>query len=161
MGDKKIREYRGGAAETKMLLRFERETFDTQECYWGHHLLKMMHRHPSRLLYVCNDEKVEIHAFVLYWMLDVHPRPAVCVAKLGVHPSQRRRGLALRLMREVLRRAREEHGADSVFLHTAFDNMAALALYTRLGFVSELVVPHYYGRNRHALRLRRPSDAEP
>lgn len=55
---------------------------------------------------------------------------------LYVAPSGRRTGAGRALLREVLRRAREE-GVTGVQLETAYDNHVAQALYESEGFVRE------------------------
>ncbi|RYU14155.1 GNAT family N-acetyltransferase [Nocardioides iriomotensis] len=52
-----------------------------------------------------------------------------------VDPAQRRRGLALVVVQELVRWA-AERGAGTAYLQTRGDNPAALALYDRLGFVT-------------------------
>jgi GNAT superfamily N-acetyltransferase len=52
---------------------------------------------------------------------------------LAVAPPARGKGVALALMQECVRRAREA-GSDAVTLHTMSAMQAALRLYTRMGF---------------------------
>lgn len=62
---------------------------------------------------------------------------------LAVEPEERRRGLALALMAELLDWG-AAHGATTAWLHVEVDNAAARALYERLGFAVH-----------HELRYRR------
>lgn len=68
------------------------------------------------------------------------------VHALGMVPALRRRGLARRLMVEILEWA-AERGATTAWLHVEVDNAPALALYDGLGF-----------RTHHSLRYREPDD---
>jgi ribosomal protein S18 acetylase RimI-like enzyme len=57
------------------------------------------------------------------------------ITDVWVDPARRRRGLALVVVRELVRWA-AERGAGTTYLQTRGDNPAALALYDRLGFVT-------------------------
>jgi ribosomal protein S18 acetylase RimI-like enzyme len=67
------------------------------------------------------------------------------ITSLFVHPSHRRRGIARRLMEELLARA-QLGGLRSVRLEVVADNQNAIALYRSLGFT-------VYGREPAAYRL--------
>lgn len=67
------------------------------------------------------------------------------VLTLAVRPSARRRGLGSRLVSEGAIAA-VSRGATRLFLEVADDNAAALALYTRAGFVEAGRRPGYYTR---------------
>jgi ribosomal-protein-alanine N-acetyltransferase len=62
---------------------------------------------------------------------------------VGVAPDRRRRGLARALLREVERRARAA-GARRLYLEVAEDNVAALALYGKVGYGTVGRRPDYY-----------------
>jgi ribosomal protein S18 acetylase RimI-like enzyme len=57
------------------------------------------------------------------------------ITDVWVDPARRRRGLALVVVRELVRWA-AERGAGTTYLQTRGDNPAALGLYDRLGFVT-------------------------
>lgn len=141
-------EWNGG--EKKDLLVFEKETFLTEETYWGPLLFDMVRRHPSKLLYMRDPATQTVIGYVLYWVWG----SIICIAKLGIGLQYRRQGYARRLLQEVMRRAKEVHRSESVVLHVAVENMAAIALYISCGFVTEHVALEYYGSGKHALRLR-------
>jgi ribosomal protein S18 acetylase RimI-like enzyme len=67
------------------------------------------------------------------------------ITSLFVHPAHRRRGIARRLMGELLARA-ARGGFRSVRLEVVADNQNAIALYQSLGFTA-------YGREPAAYRL--------
>ena len=78
------------------------------------------------------------------------------ILTLAVRPSARRRGLGEALTDQALADARAL-GADRAFLEVAEDNVAARALYARLGFTEAGRRRAYYagpdGRRRDALVL--------
>jgi ribosomal protein S18 acetylase RimI-like enzyme len=82
--------------------------------------------------------------------------PAVgWILRLKVREELRRRGCATALLRAVLDRLRAE-GVRTVRLTVAPENLAARALYARLGFLDEAMLPDYFGpgEDRLVLALR-------
>jgi ribosomal protein S18 acetylase RimI-like enzyme len=69
------------------------------------------------------------------------------VEAVAVDPSQRRRGLAHRVLATLLDRARDE-GASNAALQVMADNAPAIALYRGLGFGHHLHNYHYRRRGR-------------
>ena len=78
-------------------------------------------------------------------MADLH--------RVVVAPAYRRQGLALRMVRAGLLAVRHL-GARVVMLEVEWTNLAAIALYQRLGFEQVRVRRDYYGPGRDALILR-------
>jgi ribosomal-protein-alanine N-acetyltransferase len=64
-------------------------------------------------------------------------------------------------MTEMLNWLRD-HGAGRVYLEVRTDNVAAIALYRKLGFAEIGWIDHYYAQGMHALRMMRevPKDSE-
>ncbi len=56
------------------------------------------------------------------------------ILTIGVLPEYRRQGLALQLLRDMMDYA-QKNGVKVVFLEVAENNLAAIALYQKLGFV--------------------------
>lgn len=78
------------------------------------------------------------------------------VGKLGslaVHPSRRRQRLADQLLRAAMGHFTAQ-GIEAVELEVETTNEPALALYGREGFRIVRRLDHYYGRGRHAYRMR-------
>lgn len=67
------------------------------------------------------------------------------ILTLAVRPAARRKGVATALVETAARRAALV-GAGRLFLEVAEDNLAARALYARLGFESVGRRPGYYAR---------------
>ena len=70
--------------------------------------------------------------------------------RIGVHPAHRRCGLATRLLDTAL--ATSE--AERTLLEVADDNEAALAFYTRRGFVEIARRPRYYRNGAAAIVMQ-------
>jgi ribosomal-protein-alanine N-acetyltransferase len=78
-------------------------------------------------------------------LLDQCLGPEGEILTLGVAPAWRRRGLACGLVQDLIVRALGG-GAQRLLLEVAADNIAALALYTSLGFARQGIRRHYYRR---------------
>jgi ribosomal-protein-alanine N-acetyltransferase len=74
--------------------------------------------------------------------------------RIAVHPHHQRRGIAGRLLEEVLDHAREQ-GAGGVLLEVSAGNVAALAFYAAAGFVEIDRRRRYYRDGSDAMVLRR------
>lgn len=68
------------------------------------------------------------------------------ILSIGVAEDAQRRGIGRRLV-EGLMRAAERAGAERIFLEVAADNMAAIALYAKLGFSEVGRRKGYYERS--------------
>jgi ribosomal-protein-alanine N-acetyltransferase len=89
-------------------------------------------------LYVMREADTVV-AFCACWVVfdELH------INSFAVAPDWRRRGLATRLLQEVFRDARAD-GATAATLEVRSSNVAARALYEKLGFVVEGVRRDYY-----------------
>ncbi|QRV85220.1 GNAT family acetyltransferase [Ceratobasidium sp. AG-Ba] len=77
------------------------------------------------------------------------------IAMLVVGSSWRKRGIARQLVKLSID-AMIANGADEVTLETEYDNTAALALYSALGFLREKRLFRFYMNGKDAFRLVRP-----
>jgi ribosomal protein S18 acetylase RimI-like enzyme len=78
------------------------------------------------------------------------------IVLLAVSPRHRRRGVARALMRDCIRRARDDH-APAVSLFTSEIMIGAAELYRTLGFHEDRELPPRYGVRYRRLRLELPS----
>lgn len=78
------------------------------------------------------------------------------IVSLGVAAHARRRGVARRLLREAVEYARR-HGLATIHLEVRKDNLAARALYGKLGFAEVAELPDYYEPG-DGLRMERPTE---
>lgn len=77
------------------------------------------------------------------------------IAMLSVRPDCRGRGIATELVRRALESMRPL-GAQEVVLETEVDNVASLALYSRLGFIREKRLHRFYLNGKDCFRLVLP-----
>ncbi|KAI9183316.1 N-acetyltransferase 5 [Blastocladiella emersonii ATCC 22665] len=66
------------------------------------------------------------------------------VMTLGVLSPFRRLGIASRLLRTIVERARDDPDCEEVFLHVHTANTGALEFYDRFGFIRRALLPTYY-----------------
>ncbi|MGA7690652.1 MAG: ribosomal protein S18-alanine N-acetyltransferase [Jiangellales bacterium] len=76
------------------------------------------------------------------------------VMTVAVHPGWRGTGVGRRLVTALLDDA-DEHGAREVLLEVRATNVAAIALYADLGFVTISRRRHYYGPGRDGVIMAR------
>jgi ribosomal-protein-alanine N-acetyltransferase len=81
-------------------------------------------------------------AFCNYWLVadELH------ILNVAVHPEERRRGHAARLLRHMLDEARRQ-AARVASLEVRVSNLAAAALYRKFGFREVGVRPKYYAND--------------
>ena len=98
----------------------------------------------SRMLVVENNGQVA--GYLCCWCVagEVH------ILNVAVHPSYRRRGIARRLMEEILLEARRER-MRTASLEVRKGNLPAISLYHHLGFHQVGVRRQYYENGEDAL----------
>lgn len=72
--------------------------------------------------------------------------PAVYGMSMAILPEYHRRGLGERAARECLKLV----PARTIFLHVRTDNLAAIALFSKLGFREKLLLSSFYGAGTDA-----------
>jgi ribosomal-protein-alanine N-acetyltransferase len=82
-------------------------------------------------------------AFINYWLVG---GDELQIMNIAVDPEHRRRGYAHALLQEAITSA-WNGGVQSLFLEVRESNHGAQALYTRFGFQTIGVRPHYYSDN--------------
>lgn len=85
----------------------------------------------------------ELRAFGIFWIVadEVH------VLNVATHVASRRKGLGRRIMDEVIATARARR-CRLATLEVRRSNVAAITLYTRVGFRTVGMRPKYYGDNQ-------------
>jgi len=127
------------AADLEEVMRVERLAFAHP---WSTDLFKRELEHDWSTVLLAEEPRpdgVTLLGFVIFWLVhdELH------ILNVAIDPPQRRRGVARALLHEVLRRG-QAHGAVLATLEVRKSNVAALGLYTGLGFRSVGVRPNYY-----------------
>ena len=90
--------------------------------------------------YVVARHQGEVIGYAGMWVIEDEAH----VSTVAVCPDLRRRGLGEAMLRHLLHVARLRR-ALRVTLEVREHNEIAMALYQKLGFVSQGLIPHYYG----------------
>jgi len=91
-----------------------------------------------------------------YIVISLNPRSrSARVYSLAVEPAHARRGVGRELLHAAERYARA-HGRLTLRLEARYDNVAALALYEKLGYRHFGRYPGYYADGAEALRFEKP-----
>ena len=80
--------------------------------------------------------------------------PEIEILLLATDPNCRRQGYGLLILKQFIHWCQKEKKED-IFLEVEESNIAAIKLYTTLGFISYNRRIGYYGPNRNALLLRK------
>lgn len=94
----------------------------------------------------------------LYLVVEVKKQPGIVIGACGmrhivgegdisnvvVHPDYRKRGIAYRMLSELLKRGEIQYGIEAYTLEVRKSNTDALKLYDKLGFVSEGIRKNFY-----------------
>ena len=94
----------------------------------------------------------------LYLVVEEEDSPGVVIACCGVrnivgegditnvvvHPDYRKRGIAYKMLTELLYRGEEKYGIEAYTLEVRESNIEAIRLYERLGFVREGIRKDFY-----------------
>lgn len=66
------------------------------------------------------------------------------ISNVVVHPDKRQQGIAGLMLSELLKRGKEEYGVEAYTLEVRKGNVAAVRLYSKLGFIEEGVRKNFY-----------------
>ena len=66
------------------------------------------------------------------------------ITNVVVHPDYRKRGIAYKMLTELLYRGEEKYGIEAYTLEVRESNIEAIRLYERLGFVREGIRKDFY-----------------
>jgi len=91
---------------------------------------------------------------VLGFIMGYTSGQAGAVYTLDVHPQYRRMGIGSSLI-SALEKELQLLGAESVRLEAAVERPEAIELYHKAGYQDRELVRNYYGRGKHALRMRK------
>lgn len=97
---------------------------------------------------VARDAAGEVVGYVLFW----HVVDEIHLLNVAVAPMARRSGIGRTLVEAVIAYARA-HAAAKILLEVRASNVAALALYTRLGFARFNVRERYYSDGEDGIEM--------
>lgn len=121
------------ASERDAIIAIEAGSFSNP---WTAETFDQMLAVPVTQLFVARDPDAGIVAFCTSWLIE----DELHINTIAVAQDLRRRGIASRLLAEVLRAT----GARTATLDVRQSNVAAIRLYERFGFVVTAVRPRYY-----------------
>ena len=122
---------------------------------WNEHLVADELPRPDRVWWAAYDGE-ELLGYAGGWVVDGQ----VQILKVGVDPSQRRRGIARELLARVAADARNL-GAATCSLEVRAGNVGAQAFYEALGFHTLGTRPRYYSDGEDALIMEGPLPLAP
>lgn len=99
-------------------------------------------------VWVCETEQKKLTAFLYFWRVP----DGLEVIDVGVYADFRRQGLGEALMQKLIAKAQNE--SSKIFLEVAETNVAAFALYQKLGFQIIDKRLKYYASGETALRMQ-------
>ena len=102
----------------------------------------------------CEPEKK-----VLGFIMGYTSGNAGAVYTLDVHPNCRRKGIGSKLIL-ALEEKLALLGAETIRLEAALEKPEAVELYRKAGYQERELVKNYYGRGKHAVRMRKRLAAE-
>jgi ribosomal-protein-alanine N-acetyltransferase len=138
------------AAHVDALMPYERDMFGSEA--WTANGYRAELADVQRRFYVAAED---VNKRLTGWAGVMVVADSAEVLTVGVIPSVRRQGLAVRLLDALLVEARSR-GAVEAFLEVRVDNEAARKLYEREGFVQVGLRPGYYDHGRvDAVVMRR------
>ena len=124
---------RADPSDFAAIVTLEEESFSNP---WTPDALAEMLAAPVTRLFVARRPGGEIVAFCLCWLIEGE----LHINTVAVEVTNRRQGIATRLLREILAMT----GASRATLEVRASNRAALKLYEGLGFQQTAVRPRYY-----------------
>ena len=104
--------------------------------------LEQLKARPASRGFVFQDTGARVTSYALF----LYAGTSADVVSLGTDPKAQRAGLASRLLTSALQDLAGE-GVEEVILEVAVDNIAALVLYTRSGFIEAARRAGYYRRS--------------
>ena len=122
---------------------------------WTEHLVADELPRPDRVWWAAYDGE-QLLGYAGGWVVDGQ----VQILKVGVDPSQRRRGIARELLARVAADARDL-GAATCSLEVRAGNVGAQAFYEALGFHTLGTRPRYYSDGEDALIMEGPLPLAP
>ena len=148
----KLRVKSASVTDLKRLYEIEKECFSSEA--FSMEQLAFLLENPSSISLIALADN-EIVGFIIGIVHEGLKTESVGhVFTLDVAEKYRRKGIALRLLRELEKKFKEKNVKESI-LEVKLDNEAAKKLYKKFGYKEILCLKDYYGKGVHGLRLRK------
>jgi len=135
--------------DLETLYKIERECFTT-EAFTKTQIAYFLEA-PNAVSLIARVDN-EIAGFTIGLIHDSNTVRAGHVCTIDVSIAHRRRGVGLRLLKE-LERIFIQRGVKICYLEARLDNLAARELYRKHGYVEAETLSDYYSRGSHGIRL--------
>ena len=140
------------AADTAGIEQLEQICFDQPVETFNRRQIRRLIANPRATVTVA-----AVDGLVLGWAVGlIRQHRRGCSGRIyaiAVHPDARGRHVGLELAEQTIGRL-AQRGAERMYLEVRADNLPAIRLYRKLGFVDHRPIPNYYGPGCHALRMR-------
>ncbi len=148
----KLRVKSASVTDLQRLYEIEKECFSSEA--FSMEQLAFLLENPSSisLIALADNEIVGFIIGIVYKGLKTENVGHVFT--LDVAEKYRRKGIALRLLKELEKKFKEKNVKESI-LEVKLDNEAAKKLYKKFGYKEILCLKDYYGKGVHGLRLRK------
>lgn len=148
----KLRVKSASVTDLKRLYEIEKECFSSEA--FSMEQLAFLLENPSSISLIALADN-EIVGFIIGIVHEgLKTENVGHVFTLDVAEKYRRKGIALRLLRELEKKFKEKNVKESI-LEVKLDNEAAKKLYKKFGYKEILCLKDYYGKGVHGLRLRK------
>ncbi|RLI20141.1 ribosomal-protein-alanine N-acetyltransferase [Candidatus Bathyarchaeota archaeon] len=137
--------------DLQILYKIERECFFS-EAFSMEEILFLI-KNPNSISLVAKISG-QIAGFVIGLVYDAGKEKIGHVFTLDVAKKYRRKGVAMKLMKELELKFKEK-GAKECFLEVRIDNNAARKLYEKLGYEEIACLKDYYGSGVHGIKLKK------
>lgn len=138
---------RAGIDDLAILIDLEAAAFG--QASWGGEGVRAALISPGAEALLASDDRRQPAGFAFWRQAGDEAE----ILSIGVDPAHRRRGLAMRLLDEIIA-AVEGNGAAALFLEVDGGNGAAAALYEKAGFETVGARKAYYRNGADALIMR-------
>jgi len=148
----KLRVKSASVTDLQRLYEIEKECFSSEA--FSMEQLAFLLENPSSISLIALADK-EIVGFIIGIVREgLKTENVGHVFTLDVAEKYRRKGIALRLLKELEKKFKEKNVKESI-LEVKLDNEAAKKLYKKFGYKEILCLKDYYGEGVHGLRLRK------
>lgn len=135
--------------DIKQISKLEKELFKD---YWTY---EMLNNYLSNHRWITASIKIEGESVLAGYLIYLHiSEDEIEILRIGVKKEFQGAGIAMALVEELTSKTQEK-AISSILLEVADDNVPAIRLYEKLGFIREGIRKNYYDNNKDALLYRK------